>query len=146
MQRWKDRFWPTIDSPQSARRAVDRAVRVTSISALVCIAVGLVMLFSGAKAREPGQGEALTGAAFLIPGILYGVIAWRIRCMSRGWTLGGFILAALMLLSDLASTPSIFSLIACMVVLVYFINALRAVIAYERLVADQSVSDVLGIP
>ena len=66
--------------------------------------------------------------------------------MSRGWTLGGFVLAALMLLSDLASTPSIFSLIACVVVLVYFINALRAVIAYERLVADQSVSDLLGTP
>jgi len=66
--------------------------------------------------------------------------------MSRGWTLGGFILAAFLLLTDLASTPSIFSLIACAIVLVYFINALRAVIAYERLVADQSVSDVLGIP
>ena len=68
MNRWKDRFWPTIDSPQSARRAVDRAARVTTISALVCIAVGLVLLFSGAKATEPGRGEALTGAAFLIPG------------------------------------------------------------------------------
>jgi hypothetical protein len=146
MQRWKERFWPTIDSPQSARRAVDRAARVTSIWAFVCIALGLVLIFSGAKVTERGRGEALTGAAFLIPGILYGVIAWRIRCMSRGWTLGGFIFAAFVLLADLASTPSIFSLIACVIVLVYFINALRAVIAYERLVADQSVCDVLGIP
>jgi hypothetical protein len=146
MQRWKERFWPTIDSPQSARQAVDRAARVTSIWAFVCIALGLVLIFSGNKVTNSSRGEALTGVAFLIPGVLYGVIAWRIRCMSRGWTLGGFILAAFLLLADLASTPSIFSLIACAIVLVYFINALRAVIAYERLVADQSVSDVLGIP
>ena len=146
MHRWKDRFWPTIDSPQSARQAVERAARVTSIWAFVCIALGLVLIFSGNKVANSSRGEALTGVAFLIPGILYAVIAWRIRCMSRGWTLGGFILAAFLLLADLASASSIVSLIACAIVLVYFINALRAVIAYERLVADQSVSEVLGIP
>jgi hypothetical protein len=112
----------------------------------VCIALGLVLIFSGNKVTNSSRGEALTGVAFLIPGILYGLIVWRIRCMSRGWTLFGFILTAVVLLSDLASTSSIVSLIACVIVLVYFINALRAVIAFERLVADQSVADVLGIP
>ncbi|HLK18767.1 MAG TPA: hypothetical protein VKT81_07415 [Bryobacteraceae bacterium] len=145
MRRWKDRFWPIIDSPESARGAVDRAARVTTIWALVCIALGLVMLLSGAKTTDPAGSAALSGVAFLVPGILYGVIAWKIRRMSRGWTLGGFILSAFVLLDDLAFSPSIFSLIACVVVLVYFVNALRAVIAYERLVADQPISDVLGI-
>jgi hypothetical protein len=146
MHRWKERFWPTIDSPQSARQAVDRAARVITTWAFVCISLGLVLTFSGNKVTNSSRGEALTGLAFLIPGILYGVIAWRIRCMSRGWTLGGFILTGFLLLADLASARSIVSLIACAIVLVYFINALRAVIAYERLVADQSVTDALGIP
>jgi hypothetical protein len=64
--------------------------------------------------------------------------------MSRGWTLGGFCLASLMLLSDLAYAPSPVALILHGVVLVYFINALRAVVSYERLVVEQSRSEVLG--
>src|SRR5579871_5581695 len=107
MRRWKDRFWPIIDSPESARGAVDRAARVTTIWALVCIALGLVMLLSGAKTTDPAGSAALSGVAFLVPGILYGVIAWKIRRMSRGWTLGGFILSAFVLLDDLAFSPSI---------------------------------------
>jgi hypothetical protein len=145
MRKWKGRFYPTIDSPISARRAVDRAVKITSLWTFVNIALGLVMIFSGTKVTDSyRQTRALSGVAFLAPGILFGLIAWRIRCMSRGWTLGGLILASFLLLTDFAATPSPFALIVHAVVLVYFINALRAVISHDRLVADQSIADSLG--
>jgi hypothetical protein len=145
MRRWKDRFWPTIDSPASARLAVDRAARITTIWAFVNIALELVLFFSGTRVTERGPvGTSTSGIAFLLAGVLFGLIAWKVRCMSRGWTLGGFCLALFMLVADLVSAPSPFALIALGVVFVYFFNALRAVVSYERLVADQPISEVLG--
>jgi hypothetical protein len=57
MRRWRERFWPTIDSPLSARRAVERAARITTLWAFVNVALGLVMTFSGTKATDASSGR-----------------------------------------------------------------------------------------
>jgi hypothetical protein len=113
------------------------------------------MIFSGARMTErspvewqgtelDGAGSSISGIAFVIVGILFGLIAWRIRCMSRGWALGGLILTSLLILSDFVASPSPIAFIVHAVVFVYFVNAVRAAFAYERLVADQPISEILA--
>jgi hypothetical protein len=102
MRRWKERLWPKIDDPPSARRAVDRAVRLTALWSLIYLALGLTMIFSGARMTERSpvewQGTGLDGAGISISGIAF----------------------------------------------VYFVNAVRAAFAYERLMADQPISGILA--
>src|SRR5271163_5026899 len=112
MALWMDRVWPTINDQPSARRAVERAARLTTLWAVVYGAIGLVSIFSGTRITErnpegvDGGGASTSGFAILFCGIMFAIIAWKIRNMSRGWTLGGLVLAATTLLADLAESPS----------------------------------------
>jgi hypothetical protein len=134
----KDRFWPIIDDADSARGAVDRAARITTIWAVLNLAIGLISVFSGLRVTERNTfmdsgGSVIPASTFVIFGLLFAVVAWKMRAMSRGWTVAGLILAAITLLSDLAAYPSPIALVFHLVVLIYFINALRGVTAFARL-------------
>src|SRR5258708_34482648 len=100
--RWP-RVWPTINDQDSARRAVERAARITTVWAVVNAAIGLISMFSGSRITERSPvewqgrvldngGDRVSGVAFLLCGILFGLGAWEIRSMSPGWTLGGRVL------------------------------------------------------
>jgi hypothetical protein len=136
MRRWKERIWPTINDESSALHAVERAVRITTIWAVINAALGVLLILSGSRItdRNPvewqGQvldsgGQSTSGYAFLFCGVLFGVVAWKIRGMSRGWALTGLILAAVTLLSDFALAPSPIALV------------FRATVMYSRLQSDQ---------
>jgi hypothetical protein len=88
-------------------------------------------------------GDSVSGFAFLLCGILFGLVAWKIRSMSRGWTLGGLVLATITLLSDLAASPSPIALVMHVVVIMYFINAVRAAFVFERCQSEQPISHQL---
>lgn len=143
MRRWKERIWPTITDQASATQAIERAVRITTIWAVINVAIGATSLWSGARITERNPIEwngivldngtaSASGFIFLFLGVLFGVVAWKIRGMSRGWTLGGLIIAAVILLSDFATSPSPIALVMHMVVLLYFINVVRATAVFER--------------
>ncbi len=84
------------------------------------------------------KGEnTISGITFLIIGAIFGQIAWKVRSMSRGWTIGGLSLAALLLLSDFTREPSPITLLIHGVVFLYFFHTLRAVLSYDRLLAEQ---------
>jgi hypothetical protein len=150
MRRWKERIWPTINDQRSASRAVERAVRITTIWAVVNAAIGLVSILSKSRItdRNPVEwdgmvldsgGSSISGLVFLFLGVLFGVVAWKIRSMSRNWALGGLVLAAIMLFSDLATFPSPIALVLHAIVLLYFIHAVRAAVVFERCQSEQPV-------
>jgi hypothetical protein len=77
----------------------------------------MILILSGSRITERDplswQGgvidngeQSVSGYAFLFVGILFGLVAWKMRRMSLAWTLGGLILAAITPLADLAATPS----------------------------------------
>jgi len=82
-------------------------------------------------------GPSVSGYAFLFVGILFGLVAWKMRRMSLPWTLGGLILAAIILLADLAEMPSPIALIAHAFVILYFVNAVKATVAFHGLQSEQ---------
>lgn len=149
MRRWKDRFWPTIDRPASTRLALTRSVKLFTVWAVFNGALGVVLIFTGNKVvTEPGAGmtkgeNTISGITFLIIGAIFGQIAWKVRSMSRGWTIGGLSLAALLLLSDFTREPSPITLLIHGVVFLYFFHTLRAVLSYDRLLAEQPISERL---
>jgi hypothetical protein len=144
MSRFRQRFWPAICDAASSKRAVDRAVRVVMIWALINIALGVIAFLPspGHSGDAILQGaivdhnEKISGFAFLLFGLFYLTIARKIRAMSRAWTLGGAILTGFTLLLDFGTSPSPIALIAIAVVLLYFVNALRGVLFFDRMQAE----------
>ena len=143
------RLWPATNDEPSARRAVERAARITTVWAVINAGVGMMSILSSSRIteRDPlswqggvidNGGQSVSGYAFLFVGILFGLVAWKMRRMSLAWTLGGLILAAITLLADLAATPSPIALIAHAFVIFYFINAVRATVAFRRQQSSQS--------
>jgi hypothetical protein len=143
------RLWPTINDEPSARRAVERAARITTVWAIINAGFGIISILSGSRIteRDPlkwqggvidNGGQSVSGYAVLFVGILFGLVAWKMRRMSLPWTLGGLILAAITLLADLAETPSPIALIGHAFVILYFINATRATVAFRRLQSARS--------
>jgi hypothetical protein len=142
------RLWPTINDEPSARRAVERAARITTAWAVINAALGIISILSGSRLteRDPikwqgsvidNSGQSVSGYAFLFIGILFGLVAWKMRRMSLSWTLGGLILAALTLLADFAATPSPIALVAHVFVILCFINAVRGTVAFQRVQSEQ---------
>jgi hypothetical protein len=138
-----DRLWPAVDDADAARDVVESAARFTTIWAVINLVIGLISLFSGSTVTERNRvefqgmvmdngGNAIPAASFIITGLVFALVSWKMRAMSRGWTVAGLILAAFTLLADLAAYPSPIAVVAHLVVLVYFINAVRAALAFER--------------
>jgi len=83
-------------------------------------------------------GHTLSGYAFLFVGLFFGLVAWKIRSMSRGWAFGGLILSVITLLTTFAQVaPSPLALVFQAVVIAYFINAVRATLAFQRMKSEQ---------
>jgi len=128
---------------------VTRSVKLFATWAVLNIALGLVLIFSGNKVvTDPAGGtntgeNTVSGITFVIIGAIFGQIAWKVRGMSRGWTIGGLSLAALMLISDFTREPSPIVLLLHGVVFLYFFHTLRAVLSYERLLAEQPITERL---
>ena len=151
MASWKERIWATIVDASSARLAVDRGVRFTTIWAIVSLAIGVISLLSGKHVfeRNPVEaqgavfdtgGQAISSVVFVITGLVFALIAWKIRNMSKGWTLAGLIVSGLTLISDFAASPSLLALVCHLLILFAFVNAVRGVFVFERI--ERSVSDV----
>jgi hypothetical protein len=136
-------LWPTINDEPSARRAVERVARITTIWAVINAGLGIISILSGSRItdRDPSGidngGQSISGYAFLFVGLLFGLVAWKMRRMSLVWTLGGLVLAAITLLADLAETPNPIAIIAHAFVILYFINAVRATVKFQRLQSEQ---------
>jgi hypothetical protein len=149
MRRWKERLWPTISDQASAGRAVERAVRITALWAILNFVIGLGSILSPSRVTElqpivvdggtfDGEGTVISGFTFFLIGALFAFVAWKIKGMSRGWAQVGLALATIMVLSDLMeAVPSPIVLFMHGLILVYFINAVRATIVFGRLESEQ---------
>jgi hypothetical protein len=142
-------LWHHVNDEPSARRAVERAARITTVWAVINVGLGIISILSGSRIteRDPlkwqggvidNGGQSISGYAFLFVGILFGLVAWKMRRMSLPWALGGLILAAITLLADFAETPSPIALIFHAFVIISFINAVRATVKFQRLQSEQS--------
>jgi len=142
-------FWPAFKDQTSIVRGVERAVRFATISAVLNAGIGIISIVSNSQIteREPlvaqgivldNGGHTLSGYAFLFVGLFFGLVAWKIRSMSRGWAFGGLILSVITLLTTFAQVaPSPLALVFQAVVIAYFINAVRATLAFQRMKSEQ---------
>jgi len=76
----------------------------------------------------------------LLDASLFGLVAWKIRAMSRGWSIAGLILAALNILLSLTAgqfNPLIF--LVYITIIFGFINGVRGTFAYHRWHADEAI-------
>jgi hypothetical protein len=137
MATWKQRFWPTIKDELSARVAVRGAFKWSATWAFLGLALGLISLSSGTPIEQNDLGAGTARIVFdwvsIIDGAIYGLVAWKIRGMSRGWALTGLILATLGIVGGLSLAPSPIELIAQSLILLAFVNASRATRFYAQL-------------
>ncbi len=135
VQRWKHRLWPTIVDVDSARSAVRRAVSWSTIWAVLSGVLALIAIFSGRPiAESPDSTRVLYDGWSLLDAALFGLVAWKIRSMSKAWSVTGLILVALNILFSLASgqfNPLTF--LVHVAIVFAFINGIRGAFAYHRL-------------
>jgi hypothetical protein len=138
---WKQTLWPRIVDTDSSRQAVRTAVKVSTIWAVFSGVFALIALFSGRSVTEnPDSTRVLYDGWSLLDASLFGLVAWKIRAMSRGWSIAGLILAALNILLSLTAgqfNPLIF--LVYITIIFGFINGVRGTFAYHRWHADEAI-------
>lgn len=129
-------LWPSIADEASARIVIRRAFKWAIVWSFLCLAIGLLVLLASfatvGRQRSSGTSAATVFAWYSIgEGIFFGVIAWRIRTMSRGWAITGLSVAVV---GAPAVLPSPFAFVAYLFVVLAFTNACRATNTYKRMV------------
>jgi hypothetical protein len=138
MMSLKQRFWPMIEDEESARRAVQSAFKWSVTWAILGLSLGLISLVSGSAIVDSYNAALVFDCYSIADGILFGLIAWKIRSMSRGWAIAGLIVTTFGVLASLSIAPSPIALVAHTLVLLSFVNAVRATNVVNRLQANRS--------
>ena len=134
MAQTRNALWPEISDEKSATIAVQRVSNWVFIWSFLCLGIGVldlivsISLVSNRKASGGGTGTEFVWY-IIVEGLLYGVIAWRIRKMSVSWAVVGLVISAVGALAVLRS-PFAFILYAFLVLA--FISALRAINKHRR--------------
>jgi hypothetical protein len=140
-RRSRQRIWPTFTDYESAQAAVRYAVKACTIWAIVSVGMGIVSLVSGSAVKDSAyNGESVPYAAltWIVSGVLFGVIAWKVRNMSRNWAIVGLLIAAAGLWGDPASGRNPIVVFCYLYVVLSFVNAIRASIFWSRLEATET--------
>jgi hypothetical protein len=133
-------YWPTIEDESSAEVATKPAVGASLFFAAV---TGLIAAFSIVQHR-PVLG--FNGWS-LLDAVLFVVIAWRIKRMSRMWAVLGFLLYLLEVGFNFATNkPGAIGVLTVIFVLTY-IGAIRGTFAFHRYrrTADAAQPPAIGI-
>ena len=134
LRRWRQRIWPTITDSDSAGAAVRGAVKISSAWAALNLLLAIASLHLGLTHPpiSPGQiGEAIGS---LLDALIFGLLAWKIRGMSRPWAITGLAFAILMMPF---AFDSLLAILFHTVVLIAFISAVRATTAFRRFEAER---------
>jgi hypothetical protein len=117
-------YWKEIENKDSAEDATKAAV---GISYFIAAVTGLIAVLTLVYSK-PILG--LSGWS-LVDASLFAVIGWRIRKLSRAWTIVGLVLYLLEIASSIGSRGFGFGIVSIVFILAY-VNALRGVFAYHR--------------
>jgi hypothetical protein len=135
MSQTRNVLWPEFADEKSATIAVRRVSNWVFVWSALCVAIGLldlivsISLVGNRKASGGGTGTEFVWY-IIVEGLVYGVIAWRIRNMSVSWALVGLVISVVGALAVLRS-PFAFILYAFLVLA--FISALRAINKQRRI-------------
>jgi hypothetical protein len=131
-------LWPAVDTPEQAVRAARRgmwaAVLVAGVTAL---AAGLAL-----SGGEPVAG--VDGSAF-VDAVLFGVIGWGIRRLSRVAAVAGLVLYLLeraYMWAEGGDTNIAFAIILSFC----FVTGIRGTFAHHRLATDAAAALPHGLP
>jgi hypothetical protein len=121
----RDRYWPKVTDVTSAREVAHRAASVAIIIA------GFTAVFAGLALFGIPMVPGVDHWAFIDAAIWGGVAAgiWR---MSRGAAIAGLVVIVLEYVLFWDREVGVAHLIATVVLLLAFLNALRATYAYHR--------------
>jgi hypothetical protein len=109
-------FWPAIEDESSAEAAANAAV---GVSAFIAAVTALLSIMSIAY-RKPIGGIDGWG---LVDALIFVVIAWRIRRMSRAWAIVGLLMYLLEVGYKLVESPSSGAIGVLTIVFILFISA-----------------------
>lgn len=118
-------YWPSTEDRSSAEAAVKPAVGVSSFIAAVS---GLIAILSIIY-QKPIFG--FNGWS-LVDALLFGVIAWRIRRMSRAWAVAGLLIYLFEVGFNITDRkPGALGVVTVVFILTY-VGAIRGAFAYHR--------------
>jgi hypothetical protein len=126
--------WPVIVDEKSATTAAHVASKVVFAWSFLLVAVGLldllVVIVTPATHKPPGTSAASAFVWYTIgEGILFALIASRIRRVSLGWAIAGIVICVV---GALAVLPSPFGFVVYAFLVLIFTNAVRASSKYKR--------------
>jgi hypothetical protein len=118
-------YWPTIGDESSAESATKPAVGASAFFAAV---TGLIATLSIVQHRPVFgfSGWSLSDA------ILFGIIAWRIRAMSRTWAVLGLLIYLLEVVFNLATGKAGAVGVLTIIFVLAYIGAIRGTFAFHR--------------
>ena len=136
------RLWPRIANREDARRIAGSAVKWYVILAVFSAAFGIVSLVSGEPiTRSPSDARIVASAWSLVDAAIFGFIAYKIGSLSLSWSIAGLGLAVLSMLLALGSGDlSPIALIVEFYIVLRFVNAVRAALAWRKFNAPAPVA------
>jgi hypothetical protein len=126
-------MWPSFPNRETAAAVSRNATKWYIFGAVLSGALGLISLFSGKEiASSPTDSRIAASSASLIGAALLGLIAFKIRSMSMGWSIAGLLFGVFVVVFSLADgTMNPIGLVFEFVVLVKLFNAVRAARAWH---------------
>jgi hypothetical protein len=118
-------YWPKIEDQTSAEAAVKPAVGASSFVAAVS---GLIAILSILYHRPVFGFNGWS----LVDALLFVVIAWRIRSMSRTWAVIGILMYLLEISLNLATNKSGTIGVLTVIFMLTYIGAIRGTFAFHK--------------
>lgn len=134
LHRWRQRIWPTITDHDSAYAAVRGAVKITSAWAAVSLLVTIALVHIGLTHPPVSPEQIGEAVVYFVQAMIFGLLAWKVRGMSRPWAITGLAFAILLMPFAL---DSLLAILFHTVVLIAFISAVRAASAFRRFEAER---------
>ena len=134
LTRMRHVVWPVIVDEKSAATAAHVASKLVFAWAFLLVAVGLldllVVILTPAAHEPPGTSAASAFVWYTLgEGILFALIASRIRRMSLGWAIAGIVIC---IVGALAVLPSPFGFVVYAFLVLIFTNVVRASSKYKH--------------
>lgn len=118
-------YWPRIEDMRSAEAATKPAVGASCFVAAVTTLLAILSLIN----HRPVFG--FSGGS-LIDALLFIVIAWRIKRMSRTWAVLGLVIYLAEVAFNLVDNPSGAVGVLTVIFILTYIGAIRGTFAYSR--------------
>ncbi len=134
LHRWRQRIWPTITDYDSAYAAVRGAVKITSAWVAISLLAAIAFVHIGLTHPPISPEQIGEAVVYFVQGTIFGLLAWKVRGMSRPWAITGLAFASLLMPFAL---DSLLAILFHTVVLIAFISAVRATSAFRRFEAER---------